>query len=181
MARRDKKRQLPSSDLAVEKPSSKSALSDESQDQTTSNRSTVVLLFHRFCDLPPEIRNIIFDLILDEHFAEVKRVGNPYHWTFPCNAIPYVACKHALAERKREIRGLEDKMLPKMEKALWINEKLYNEFVSLRTARSELWLTPALIKKQDSHQGHYYNYDWSKLRISEIDKKYLEHVSFSIW
>ncbi|KAF8860217.1 hypothetical protein BDZ45DRAFT_688643 [Acephala macrosclerotiorum] len=180
MVRQGRKRKISRSNVAAKETSSKRNRNDEWQDPIASNSKTTVLSFHRFCDLPPEIRNIIFDLILDEHFARVRRNGNPIHWTFPCNAIPYVVCKHALVERNREIRGLEDEMLPDMESALWINEKLYNEFVSLRIARSELWLIPALIKEYDSHHGHYYSYDWTKLRISELDKKYLEHICFSI-
>lgn len=175
------KRQTSRTNVATEGSLLKRTRNEELHDMVTIKSATALEIFHRFPDLPPEIRTELYHHILDNHFAEVKRKRNPYHPSFPPNAIPYVSCKHALVDRNREIRGLEDGKLPAIEIALRIHERFYKEFVGLRIARSELWLIPALKKEYFSNHGHYYSYDWSKLRMFEVDMKHLEHISFSIW
>ncbi|KUJ09461.1 uncharacterized protein LY89DRAFT_288296 [Mollisia scopiformis] len=132
--------------------------------------------------LPPEIKNTIYDLILDDYFAQRKKhrseEGDPfYERGFTHNSIPYgPSLGQAYGCAPDVFRGLVDSILPAFELFLKPNKKLHEEFASSRITRSELLLTPSV----SARDGVLPSYDHKRRRIGDLDRKYGEQVCFTL-
>lgn len=129
--------------------------------------------FHK---LIPELRNKIYDLILNSYFAEAKENGHSLNKQLSYNAIPYTPSDMFDPEPNNSLQGMKSNVLPGFEHFLKANEKLYHEFASMRIARSELWLNATNSPRDGvtptcSHKGR---------RLAAIDKQYIEHITYSI-
>lgn len=129
-----------------------------------------------FQKLIPELRNKIYNLILNDFFAEAKENGHSLNKQLSYNAIPYTPSDMFDPEPNDSLQGMNSNVLPGFEHFLKVNEKLYHEFASMRIARSELWLNATNSPRDGvtptcSHKGR---------RLAAIDKQYIEQITYSI-